>query len=75
MHALSLRGSKVMKTSRKAMLLGPMFFAVMGGMLLFDGMGRDDTLNFGTYGGVAFILFALAVLVTNLRALGGKDAG
>lgn len=73
MHALSLRGTKMLKVTRKSMLLGPLFLGIFGLVFLVEGLRQDDRLNFASCCGAAFLVFALGFLVTNLRAFGGGD--
>jgi hypothetical protein len=72
-HALNLRSTKLLKVSKKSMFLGPFFFGVCGLVFLVDGIRKGDIFNFGTYLGAAFLVFAVAILVANMRAFGGSE--
>jgi hypothetical protein len=71
-NALNLRSTKLLKVTRKSMFIGPLFFGVCGLIFLVDGLRQEVRLNFASYLGAAFVVFALAILVTNVRAYGEK---
>jgi hypothetical protein len=71
-NEVSLRSIKILKVTKKSMFLGPIFFGVCGSVFFFDGLKRDGFFSFGSYLGLAFLAFALANLVANIRAYGGK---
>jgi len=73
-NALSLRSTKLLKVTRKSMFLGPLFFAICGLVFLVDGLRQEAPFNFASYLGTAFIAFALAILVANVRAYGGDES-
>lgn len=56
------------------MFLGPLFFAICGLVFFVDGIRQDAPFNFASYLGTAFIVFAVAILVANMRAYGGDEA-
>ena len=56
------------------MFLGPVFFAICGLVFLVDGIRQEAPFNFASYLGTAFIVFALAILVANMRAYGGDES-
>lgn len=74
MHALNMRSTKLLKVSKKSMFLGPIFFGICGLVFLVDGLKAETRLNFATYLGSAFLVFALAILIANLRAFGGNES-
>ncbi len=55
------------------MFLGPLFFGICGLVILIEGLRQEVWFNFASYIGAAFVVFALAILVTNIRAYGGKE--
>lgn len=73
MNAINLRSTKLLKVTRKSMFIAPLFFGICGMVFLVDGLKQEVRLNFGTYLGAAFIVFALALLITNMRAYGGDE--
>lgn len=73
-NALQLRSTKMVKVTRKSMFLGPIFFGICGLVFLIDGLKQHDPSNFASYLGSVFVVFALAVLLVNLRAYGGGES-
>lgn len=74
MNALGVRGTRLLKVTRKSMFVGPLFMGICGMLFLVDGLGKDVRLNFESYLGAAFAVFALAILAANMRAYGGDEA-
>jgi len=73
MNALTLRSTKLLKVTRKSMFLGPLFFGICGLVFLIDGLRQEVRFNFASCLGAAFLVFALAILATNMRAYGGNE--
>lgn len=71
-NALALRSTKLLKATRKSMFVAPIFFGVCGLVFLVEGLSQEVRLNFASFLGAAFVVFGLAILVTHLRAYGGK---
>jgi hypothetical protein len=55
------------------MFVGPVFFGICGLVFLVDGLRQEAPSNFASYLGAAFVVFALAILVINIRAYGGDE--
>lgn len=73
MNALSLRSTKLLKATRKSMFLGPLFYGICEMVFLAEGLTQEVRSSFASYLGAAFVVFAVAILATNLRAYGGDE--
>lgn len=74
MHALNQRSTKLLKATRKAVYVAPLFYGVCGAAFLVEGLRQAELFNLATVMGGSLATFGLAMLVTNMRAYGGQPS-